>query len=166
MKHWPQYRWIAAVYGSRVAARSRVPLMNHIDEGLAIMQECQATEASMKAFCLHPLVQDDESLATNFDWLAQRGPTRPLSLAMEYRATANAFLSHANGPIKLSPLREVNDMLIADKVQNRKDFLLYHKDTHERADVLDSYFRQWLLALGVSEERYQHLAEVARMRTA
>ena len=38
-------------------------------------------------------------------------------------------------------------MLIADKVQNYKDFLLYHKNTHERSDELDEYFNSWFKIL-------------------
>jgi hypothetical protein len=53
-----------------------------------------------------------------------------------------------------SVMAEVNEMLVADKVQNRKDFLLYHRGKHERSDALDLYFRRWLERLGVSEERF------------
>jgi hypothetical protein len=49
-------------------------------------------------------------------------------------------------------------MLIADKVQNRKDFERYHRDTHPRARDLDHYFRNWLIALRVTETRYHELA--------
>jgi len=50
-------------------------------------------------------------------------------------------------------------MLVADKVQNRKDFLAYHKGTHARSDELDYYFKLWLRRLDISEERYQELVE-------
>jgi hypothetical protein len=46
-------------------------------------------------------------------------------------------------------------MLIADKIQNRKDFELYHKDIHERSDELKQYFFNWLWRLGVWEGNYQ-----------
>lgn len=57
---------------------------------------------------------------------------------------------------RLSPLREVNDMLIADKVQNRKDFELFHSSTHDKRDRLAAYFAEWLAALEVSEDIYAH----------
>ena len=69
-------------------------------------------------------------------------------LAMEYRSVANRYLSNmplrATEDIELSLLPEVNQMLIADKVQNRKDFLIYHADSHPRADALSQYFVNWL----------------------
>lgn len=40
-------------------------------------------------------------------------------------------------------------MLIADKVQNYKDFRKHHLDTHARADELDFYFKTWLKELDV-----------------
>ena len=46
-------------------------------------------------------------------------------------------------------------ILIADKIQNRKDFELYHLGKHERSDELDSYFKNWLERLNISEEFYQ-----------
>jgi hypothetical protein len=83
---------------------------------------------------------------------------------MEYRRVANNYLSkrmiNSIDEIELSPLKDVNDMLIADKVQNRKDFELYHLDTHERSDVLDQYFKNWLIRLGITEERYQELVKL------
>jgi hypothetical protein len=56
--------------------------------------------------------------------------------------------------IRLSPLKDVNDMLIADKIQNRKDFELYHLGTHDRSEQLDQYFKNWLEKLEVSEDFY------------
>jgi hypothetical protein len=46
-------------------------------------------------------------------------------------------------------------MLIADKIQNRKDFELYHEGTHERSLELKCYFIDWLWRLGVREGEYQ-----------
>lgn len=48
-------------------------------------------------------------------------------------------------------LKEVRDMLVADKVQNYKDFLLFHKDTHERSNALDKYFNLWIDKLDAKE---------------
>ncbi|MDJ1501575.1 hypothetical protein [Xanthocytophaga agilis] len=58
--------------------------------------------------------------------------------------------------IRLSPLNEVNQMLIADKIQNRKDFERYHQQSHARSEELTIYFANWLKRLGISEEKYQH----------
>jgi hypothetical protein len=51
-------------------------------------------------------------------------------------------------------------MLIADKVQNFKDFRTYHADSHSRRQELDVYFRQWLAALGMSMEQFSELCAV------
>ena len=48
-------------------------------------------------------------------------------------------------------------MLIADKVQNRKDFMMYHLHTHQRSKELEKYFNQWLNKLSVSEEMFYFL---------
>jgi hypothetical protein len=62
------------------------------------------------------------------------GPPRPLACADE---------------IRLSPLDEVNARLVADKVQNRKDFLLYHRATQPRRAELEHDFELWPERLGV-----------------
>ena len=84
----------------------------------------------------------------------------PIALAMEYRSVANRYLSRmklrAPDKVELSPIDEVNTMLIADKVQNRRDFERYNK-SHPRAKHLKLYFESWLSALGVSEAKYQEL---------
>ena len=45
-------------------------------------------------------------------------------------------------------------MLIADKIQNKKDFELYHKGSHPRSMELDHYFNNWLKRLNISEAFY------------
>ena len=90
-----------------------------------------------------------------------------LALAVEYRSVANEFLSDKIVPgddaetaakrIRLSPLSAVNKMLIADKVQNRKDFITYHRGTHPRSAELDIYFDAWLVRLSVNKAHYSGL---------
>lgn len=36
------------------------------------------------------------------------------------------------------------DMVLADKIQNRKDFRLYHKGKHKRSKQLSAYFDIWI----------------------
>ena len=164
----PEYALIARFYGDRRARRSRVLYMAHIDQGLAILTAIGATEAAHRAYALHPLVQGDTDLAANFETLVTAAPTlhpRALALAMEYRSVANAFLSPMEahpgygdpGQIRLSPLEEVNQMLVADKVQNYQDFLRYHRESHPRAPWLERYFRAWLSRLGVSHAQFEAL---------
>ena len=168
MVQWPEYRLIQHAYSDHCARRTGLHLINHIDEGLFVLQRIGASEVAMRAFALHPLLQSDEELrlfyehflrhANDSDYLVAQVDPRALGLAVEYRSVANSYLSeHPKGPIRLSPLSDVNDMLVADKVQNRKDFELFHVEHHERRERLEEYFKEWLEALGVSEERYRLL---------
>ena len=157
------YKAISKFYGDRCAERSGVFLMNHIDEGIIILNEIGASVEAVDAYCLHPIVQGDDDLKKNIDWVIEGQDAYTLMLAMEYRKTAMAYLSQhemSKGGIQLSPLEEVNQMLIADKVQNRKDFEIYHKGTHPNSDRLTQYFNEWLAALGVSEDEYQYLVGI------
>jgi hypothetical protein len=168
------YAAIREFYGDRRANRSGIPLIAHIDEGLCILDHIGSSLHAKEAFCLHPLLQDNDDLIVSMadGSIFQRFSLDPAAivLAMEYRATANAYLSHhCAGPhdeIHLSCLRDVNEMLIADKVQNRKDFEIHHLDRHENSATLFIYFNNWLRKLGVSEERYQELIRHIRENVA
>jgi hypothetical protein len=167
------YDLIRGFYGDRRAKRSGVPLINHIDEGLRILTHLCASREAMDAFCIHPLLQHDNDLQKGV-WLLSEIPGPVVALAMEYRAVANACLSDCVGIYMgrpywvdqqgpgLSVLADVNLMLIADKVQNRADFLRHHGLTHPRAAELDFYFVGWLKALGVPVQRYLELVDVMR----
>jgi hypothetical protein len=162
MKDTVEYRAIAAAYGTRTTVRSGVPLIVHIDDGLRILERLGASELAKRAFCLHPLVQADADLAANYPRLAElTDDLRVVALVIEYRHIANATLSTraigSAADIPLSPLGEVNAMLVADKVQNYRDFIAYHRGTHPRSEALDRYFRLWLERLGVNLERYAEL---------
>jgi hypothetical protein len=156
---WEEYRIISDFYGGKIANRSGVQLMNHIDEGLFILEKIRASDIAKKAYCLHPIVQDDESLKNNKSLLKDISSDVIIS-SIEYRSVANEYLSKRNinsiDEIRLSPLKDVNDMLIADKIQNRKDFELYHLGKHDRSFELDQYFKNWLKKLEISEDEYQY----------
>lgn len=160
MNDSPEYIAIVQFYADRKAERSGLPLINHINEGLRILTWLKAPPIAMRAFCLHPIFQNDADFAANWNStsLSDFDP-RAIALAVEYRSVANESLSHRNilsaDEIRLSPVPDVNAMLKADKIQNRKDFELHHKGTHPRSDELAVYFALWLERLGVSEEQYQ-----------
>lgn len=163
MKLTIAYSLIQDLYGKTCAKRSGVPLMNHINEGLIILDAIGADRNTQKAYCMHPILQDDANLAKYFNIIAKHISPTVIMYAMEYRNIANSYLSakvDSGEVIKLSPIRQVNQMLIADKVQNRKDFELYHKGKHEKSDELDRYFKQWLNRLEISEEKYRELVDL------
>ncbi|MCA9682432.1 MAG: hypothetical protein KC457_09570 [Myxococcales bacterium] len=168
---WPEYRAIEDHYGAGVARRSGVPLMNHVDEGLRVLHRwLGASPAALRAYCLHPLVQGDADLRASYDagLLDGLDPTA-VALALEYRHIANGFLSPMEShpgyedpaSIVRSPLAAVDRMLVADKLQNCKDFRRHHRDSHPRASWLERYFTRWLEALGVGLDEVDRLdAEV------
>lgn len=168
---------IEEFYSNRTTKRSGVPLMNHIHEGEAILKSIGGSLATITAYRLHPIYQNDVDLEENYRHLHREAP-EVVMLVMEYRNIANRGLSDIvhlypdwnrhNGPsvptlkkpIEISPIEQVNKMLIADKVQNWKDFKQYHQTTHPRAKELDFYFRSWIKALGLSEGEALFLEEI------
>lgn len=165
---WPEYVAIERHYGDRRAVRSEVPYMHHIDEGLRVLRRwLGASDQGIRAYCLHPLVQGDADLrATWASGLLGAFEPGVVALAMEYRNIANAFLSPLEShpgyddanEIARSPLVEVDHMLVADKIQNCKDFRAHHADTHPRAAWLERYFMQWFAALGIEPGAAERLA--------
>lgn len=160
MRSW-EYQTIAAHYAMRTAARSGVPLMQHIDHGVKILVARNASAIAQRAFCLHPLLQSDEDFALHHARIQSVAAPDIYSLAIEYRRVANAALSDRTltsaEQIELSATADVNEMLVADKVQNRNDFQRYHAGHHARSAELTRYFELWLQRLGVSETHYAEL---------
>lgn len=161
------YQAIQRFYGQQTAQRSGLPLIAHIDEGLQILQLLKSDLRTQEAFCLHPLLQDDaallQALQPGSDFAMLQAEPQVVILAMEYRAVANAYLSrhyrNENDLIGLSCLPEVQQMLIADKVQNRKDFEIYHLQQHPKRHILAAYFKNWLKRLNISEADYQRILQ-------
>lgn len=149
-----EYNLIKEFYGVQRAKRSGVLLMNHIDEGLKILDQINATERAKKAYCLHPLLQSDEAFNQNINMSFENVFTDVIILTMEYRRVANSYLSKNNKSDFVGfSCEEVRQMLIADKIQNYKDFMLYHYATHQRSDELHTYFNNWFDLLGVNYEK-------------
>lgn len=155
-----EYKAVKRFYDKKVAERSGVPLIKHIDEGLIILDALKASAITQRAWCLHPMLQPDAALKANLRELTTMTDSlRVVAVAMEYRNKANAWLSDKvrktplgimfDGAPDPGPLLHVKKMLIADKVQNYKDFLTYHDGKHERSDELNAYFERWLTVLGL-----------------
>lgn len=172
MRENQHYQAASEYYGAQRARRSQVELMAHIDEGLLLLDAIGASLKAKEAFCIHPLLQDDQSLMGSLrsESIFQKWSLDPSTvvLAMEYRSVANSYLSHhyrgEGDVIRLSVLQEVNHMLLADKVQNRKDFEIYHYGSHEKTEILEKYFSNWLRALEVTESRYRELLQKLAVR--
>ena len=155
-RHYEALMMIKEFYGSLRAKRSQVPLMNHITEGVEILRNEGTTMHVQAAFCIHPLIQADDDLPENISWCVEKLHPNVVYLALQYREYANSYLCKpetdyysleaVHNLLKDCP-RDVLIMLYADKVQNQKDFLLYHLDTHERANQLKSYFEKWIAVL-------------------
>lgn len=153
---WPEYRAVETLYGDQRAERSRQFLMQHIDEGLYLLGRLGASEEAKRAFCLHPIVQEDEVLKTMGRNLLVSFGADPWSvaLAMEYRHYANGHLRHHRvtevSEIALSPLSDVGKMLMADKIQNRKDFRKYLRFRLSYGWELERYYMEWFERLKMS----------------
>ena len=164
------YNAVVEFYGDKRAKRSNLPYMNHIDEGIFILDKIKASPQSIDAFCLHPIFQADidfekfklGSGSNKFQQLLlSKVPSYQMMITMEYRSIANAYLSQREissiEDIALSPNKDVNDMLIADKIQNYKDFILYHRSSHPRADKLEAYFNNWFKRLNITDDMYKDI---------
>ncbi len=140
------------------AARSGVPLMNHIDEGLRVLRDIGASERAIRAYMLRPLLQADGDFLKVLSAPELLAKVKPdvIMLAMEYRKCANAYLcrpgtdgwdlDRIETEVNLVSV-DVIHMLYADKIQNRKDFIKHHSMTHPRRHQLRNYFENWLSIL-------------------
>ena len=174
IKNKPFYQLIARKYQGKLARRSGVSYMNHIREGIFILYLLWGyDEELIEAYCIHPLVQGDKALCQLFS--EQLDPefallsTGAVILAMEYRRVANSYtIKHkirSADTIDRGPLEKVHKMLIADKIQNKKDFMKFMYLKHERSGYQKAsehalkYFDSWLEKLEVSPETYQEVIE-------
>ena len=142
-----------------------VPYINHINEGINHLENMKVDDDVINAFILHPFVQCVNLKGTYKDCLLTEKelekhinifeiePEIAFELLL-YRKYANSYLCREttdNFSIH-DAYRYLNNlinyqttvkMLIADKLQNFKDFLLYRQD-HPRKEFLNQYFTIWL----------------------
>jgi hypothetical protein len=167
----PEYELVADFYGDSVTDRTGVHMINHIDEGIWVLQQIGASDTTIRSYIIHPLVQGDAELRSFWESSLDLRVSNPrvLHLALEYRNIANAHLSWhppaSEASFNDSPINEVNQMLVADKVQNCKDFELYHLGTNLRSDRLASYFEEWLEKLNIKGGEYKSLRDKLLERT-
>lgn len=149
----PAYDTIKTFYGDKTTDRSGVKLINHIDEGLRILLALNASTVAKDAYCLHPYFQSDEDYSKHKSYYLSDIDTETIITAIEYRNVANSYLSHMFEPDMFKIHDEnVKMMLIADKIQNYKDFMLYHYGTHPRSEELYRYFQSWFAILEIGSK--------------
>jgi len=155
---------IELFYGDKRAKRSQVKLINHINEGCAIISDrLHYTDDScfnaMAAFCLHPIFQSEEVDSTTYPFVHVHDD-HIVRMAKDYAEIANMYLCREDTDhikcaddlhrhlgealLHKAEFYDIAAMLYADKVQNRKDFDIYHWERHERSNQLERYFNIWI----------------------
>jgi hypothetical protein len=150
LEHSESYKLIQNVYQDNKAERSKIPFIYHIDEGGFILNKIGASDIVKDSYYLHPLLQSDDEFNKNKSLNFNNINTESLILTTEYRRVANSYLSTMDISSFVGfPNNEIKQMLLADKIQNYKDFLLYHKGTHVRSGILEEYFLNWFKLLEI-----------------
>lgn len=162
------YNVISEFYKDKQTSKG-IPYINHIDEGVGHLENLHVSDVIVNAFILHPFVQCvnlqgtyKECLLTEKELekhinIFEIKPEIAYELLL-YRKFANSYLCRpetdnysiieAYEDVKeLANYQGTIRMLIADKLQNFKDFLLYRKDNHPRSMYLNTYFTYWLAIL-------------------
>ncbi len=161
------YSIIEEFYGDREAQRSGIPLIYHILDGLIVLDHIGASAVVENAWCIHPIVQSDDDFRREiFDYNLVGADSSAIVLAVEYRNVANSYLSadyRDFGSVQICTLRDrladfkmIRQMLIADKIQNYKDFKAQPAGTYVNEAVLEAYFNEWIFEiLELSQEQYE-----------
>ncbi len=159
------HQTITTWYGLQAKERA----LSHIDQGLRILADISASEYTRAAYCLHPMFQSDEDLFANFSMLENFRPL-VVALILEFRAYANAWqhdkVKTVGGRImcltrpRLSPILEVNQMLMADKVQGFYTFT--SEINHWENTELAMYFKCWFEVLEVDPKSYREYVTVMK----
>lgn len=159
---WVSFQRISRHYGATAAQRTKLPWINHIVEGVVLIHQLGGRIGAADAFCWHPLIQSDttylETLVEMRRHYNLNTNGEVLVNVLGYRDAANRWLrgvvNKDNQP-KKHPLESVNVMLMADKIQNRKDFEANERlFSVEDAASLHYYFDCWFNTLGITPEIY------------
>lgn len=156
-----EYKLIETTYNDIINPNNNTFYMNHIDEGLYILYKLDASLEAKLGYILYPLFQTDNKIKLMYNHTDLNNLSNQAIInAIEYRSVANEYLSHKIitdiDDIRLSPLKDVNMMLIADKIQGRKDIEKYQKTDLKYKQLL-TYFKNWLNILNITENKYLKL---------
>lgn len=178
IEEFNEYKLISKIYSDTSAKRTKIPYMNHIIEGCRVLLSLKASDEVIKAYCLHPLFQVNKYQSK---FLELNGyaycDKRAMGLAVMYANSANGFLcrpwtddwtekTFEKETQFLDMMSECPEdyhdvmlMLLADKLQNQKDFMEHHLYKHERSEELYRYFVFWILylfnRLGIDQDRLE-----------
>jgi hypothetical protein len=162
------YEVISKFYKGKATSKG-IPYINHIDEGVSHLINLAVPDDVVEAFILHPFVQCVNLIGTYGETLLtekelekhinifELKPEIAYELLL-YRKFANSYLCRPDTDdlefakcygkvMTLVNHQSTVRMLIADKLQNYKDFWLYRKDNHKRSVHLVNYFETWLSIL-------------------
>jgi hypothetical protein len=134
--------------------------MNHIIEGAYFLTEVMpADDPFVEAFLVHPIFQDvdlpTQVIQKYVDTFELSTPV--VSTAFKYRIAANSYLPKDIHTGRQPPVileQGLKFMLIADKIQNLKDFQRYFDKQNPRYKQLENYYDTWLSSLGAFSMAY------------
>lgn len=152
-----EYRLVEAVLADSRSS-SGAFRMNLVDEGLAVLADLGASMDTKRAFCLFPLVSEDNELAKYYHSLEQvlapiPGGLEALALAVESREIACRWrpgMPNPQSSVQVSSSKNVKDLLIAEKVQQRAALTQHAMEDSSKAD-LNVHYQSWLEALGAAD---------------
>jgi len=153
-----------------ISRRSQQSHFIHVRQGIEILRAMKSSYAAQRAFAIHPLLQDKEKLDF-YRFRMENCSVHAVVLAMEFCALATAGKRPHNPLGKtwmpaVSNVHEVNDMLIADKIQNWVSYKKYHNlypDLDKKQMI--AYFNKWFDALGVTQPMVDIIADGANLGT-
>lgn len=159
-----EYIQIRKFYAGRTCKRTGVAHIEHIDQGLRILDDLNAPQDTKRAWCLHPLAQAVTSGSDRKDknvgayllgrWRNRVAATR----AFDYALSADQVLSrdplHRFDNIVKPTLASTYMMLVADKIQNYHHFES-EWDSFDPQDRyrLSTYFDRWHDVLSLNPDQ-------------
>jgi len=160
-----EYRLVEAVLGDSRGSPGDEFLMNHVDEGLAVLADLDTSDLAFRAYCLLPLVSDEASFVKYHSALEQVLEPIPagrdtLALAIHCSKVMRAGAQQLNNALAKVPAglsSAVVNLLVAKYVRRKKALEADPARTYDSAE-LDAQYQCWLERLGVAG-RYHELRD-------
>lgn len=159
IKYLPALEHVKSFYSldNERTKRGNIKKIFHIYEGLLILQgfKVHVNKNILSAWCLHPLIQDNDSFTKNYKSIINYNSETVLN-CVEYRNIANQYLCKVTTDhyrvedVPVMTSSSIHAMLVADKISNYYNLIKNHEN-HNRYNELDYYFNNWLESLGVGK---------------